>query len=308
MKSPQVSVIVPNYHHAPYLKERIDSVLNQTYQDFELIILDDCSPDNSREIINSYRDNPHVSHIVFNEKNTGNTFIQWERGVSLAKGEYIWIAESDDVAEPELLATLMGELERHPKAVVAYTHSQMIDAEGKPMSLTWHKHGSSGETRVFEGDDFLRRKMLVNNDIYNASMAVFRKSVFPLIPKTYQQYRYCGDWLFWNYVCMHGQVIEVCRVLNRYRQHEKKVTMSSQQDGRKWRDQAGLLKEFSDLLQLNSLERRCLRGRWTKRYLKEGGKKKLPELQNDFPFLYGGSHLDILLYEIGKIFGFLKGM
>ena len=87
--SPTVSVIIPNYNHAPYLKERIDSVLNQTYQDFEVIILDDCSPDNSVEVIELYRSNPHVAHILINEQNTRNTFIQWERGISLAKGKYI---------------------------------------------------------------------------------------------------------------------------------------------------------------------------------------------------------------------------
>ena len=81
MNEPLVSVIVPNYNHAPYLRERIDSILNQTFQDFELILLDDCSPDNSREIINSYKDNPHVSHIVLNEENSGNTFVQWDLGV-----------------------------------------------------------------------------------------------------------------------------------------------------------------------------------------------------------------------------------
>lgn len=68
-----VSVIVPNYNHAPFLRERIDSILAQSYTDFELILLDDCSTDNSRDILNSYRDNPHVSHIIFNEKNSGST-------------------------------------------------------------------------------------------------------------------------------------------------------------------------------------------------------------------------------------------
>ena len=66
--SPLVSVIIPSYNHEKFLKERIDSVLNQTFQDFELIILDDLSPDNSREIIESYRAHPKVSHIIFNEK------------------------------------------------------------------------------------------------------------------------------------------------------------------------------------------------------------------------------------------------
>ncbi|MCH5307587.1 MAG: glycosyltransferase family 2 protein [Prevotella sp.] len=129
----KVSVIVPNYNHAPYLKERIDSILSQTYQDFELILLDDCSTDNSREVLEHYRGNRHVSHIVINEANTCNTFLQWDKGIMLAKGEYIWVAESDDVAMPGFLKTLVGVLEQYPQAVVAYVHSQMIDSESRPL-------------------------------------------------------------------------------------------------------------------------------------------------------------------------------
>ena len=101
MRSPLVSVIIPNYNHAVYLDERIKSVLNQTYQNFELIILDDCSPDNgaSMAIIEKYRNNPHISHIVYNDVNSGSTFKQWHKGLELAKGDLIWIAESDDNCE-----------------------------------------------------------------------------------------------------------------------------------------------------------------------------------------------------------------
>jgi glycosyltransferase involved in cell wall biosynthesis len=84
-----ISVIVPNYNHAKFLKERIDSILNQTIQDFELIILDDCSTDNSREIIESYRQLPNVS-IFYNSKNSGSPFKQWKKGINRAKGKYIW--------------------------------------------------------------------------------------------------------------------------------------------------------------------------------------------------------------------------
>ena len=83
--SPTVSVIIPNYNHAPYLRQRIDSVLQQDYQDFEVILLDDCSKDDSRQVLENYRDHPKVSHVVYNEQNTGNTFIQWERGINLAE-------------------------------------------------------------------------------------------------------------------------------------------------------------------------------------------------------------------------------
>ena len=97
---PQVSVIVPNYNHASYLRQRIESIINQTYQDFELIILDDCSTDHSKEIIESYRNHPRVNQIVYNTENSGSTFKQWNKGVELAEGECIWFAESDDWCEP----------------------------------------------------------------------------------------------------------------------------------------------------------------------------------------------------------------
>ena len=300
-----VSVIVPNYNHAPYLKERIESILGQTYQDFELILLDDCSTDNSREVLEDYRHHPKVSHVIINDQNTCNTFKQWERGIRLSQGAYIWIAESDDVAEPRFLETLVGTLEQHPDAVVAYAHSQMIDSESHDLDFSWHPHGSNGQTLVYDGHWYLRHRMLVHNNIYNASMVLFRKAVFERIPTDYQQYRYCGDWLFWNHVCTFGQVVEVCQVLNRYRQHKRKVTMDSQQDGRKWRDIAGILRELADMLQLNPLQRRCLKGRWTKRFNKENG-SALADIRQEFPDLYGGSTCDIILYETGKLFGFLK--
>lgn len=301
----KVSVIVPNYNHAPYLRERIDSILKQTYQDFELILLDDRSTDTSRDVLNGYKDHPRVTHVVLNEENTGNTFLQWERGIRLATGEYVWIAESDDVAEPQFLEVLVGELERHPEAVVAYSHSRMIDSQSRPLNYSWHPHGSDGQTHIYDGRWFLRHKMLVHNHIYNASMTVFRKSSCLQVPTTYQQYRYCGDWLFWNHLCVLGQVIEVSQVLNLYRQHERKVTVDSQHDGRKWRDIAGILTEVSDMLHLSPLQRRCLRGRWTKRFRKENG-HHLQELRKEHPALYGGTWVDTMCYETGKLFGFLK--
>ena len=302
---PTVSVIIPNYNHAPYLRQRIDSVLHQTYRDFEVIILDDCSPDDSRRVIDDYRHDPRVSHIVLNQENTGNTFVQWQRGIALAQGDYIWIAESDDVAEPQLLQTLMAELLANPQAVVAYCHSRMIGTDGEPLDMTWHPHGSSGRTLTYDGPTFARRKMLVKNHIYNASMVVFRKSVFALLPTDYQHYRYCGDWLFWTYVCLHGQVVEVCRPLNLYRQHQNKVTAHSKMNGGMWRDLGGIMRRYVHLFHLNTLQRHCLRGRWTKRFRKEATAADLP-IRREFADIYGGTSADILLYEVGKLFGFLR--
>lgn len=112
MENPKVSVIIPNFNHEKYLDERIQSVLNQTYTDFEVIILDDVSKDNSKEVIEKYRSNPHVSNIVYNTENSGSTFKQWAKGFNLAKGGLIWIAESDDSCSPKLLEKLVNEFEK----------------------------------------------------------------------------------------------------------------------------------------------------------------------------------------------------
>ncbi|MFT7619692.1 MAG: glycosyltransferase involved in cell wall biosynthesis, partial [Planctomycetota bacterium] len=94
---PLVSVIVPNYNHAKFLGPRLESVFAQTFQDFEVIYLDDASNDNSNEVANSFNSDPRMS-MVLNQENSGSPFVQWNKGVSMAKGDLIWIAESDDRA------------------------------------------------------------------------------------------------------------------------------------------------------------------------------------------------------------------
>src|ERR1700730_12479921 len=94
VNQPKVSVIIPNYNHAPYLRQRINTVLRQTFQDFEVILMDDCSTDEGRSIIAEYAVGPRVK-VQLNERNSGSTFKQWKKGITLARGEYIWIAESD---------------------------------------------------------------------------------------------------------------------------------------------------------------------------------------------------------------------
>lgn len=307
--SPTVSVIIPNYNHAPYLKERIDSVLNQTYQDFEVIILDDCSPDNSVEVIEQYRSNPHVSHILINEQNTRNTFIQWERGISMAKGRYIWIAESDDVAEPQLLETLIGQLEQHPDASVAFCHSRLIDADGALLSEQNTKNPAQpGQITIDDSCTFLRH-LLIFNYIYNASMAVFRRDVYDRANPDYKQFRYCGDWHFWASVCAAGRVIEVYDMLSRFRQHQRKVTEDSKKDVfHVWNDEMKTIRYIASLCKLTTLEQRCLKGRLSKRLRRaDMTEEERQQLRNECPSLCSGNTLDIICYELGKnLFGFLR--
>jgi len=130
---PKVSVIIPNYNHARFLPKRIESILNETFQDFELILLDDCPTDDSRSILSSYAGDPRVK-IEFNKVNSGSTFKQWNDGVRFARGNYIWIAESEGYVYWRLLEKLVARLDSEPSAVLCYCRGFEVK-EGEVVGL-----------------------------------------------------------------------------------------------------------------------------------------------------------------------------
>ena len=228
MNRPFVSVIIPNYNHSQYLDQRIQSVLNQTYKNFEVIILDDKSSDNSEEVINKYRSNPHVTHVVFNEFNSGSTFIQWNRGFQLAEGEIIWIAESDDYCDSYFLEILVEAYCSSPGCVVAYSSSQYVDSYGSYLHTEGHE---DEKTYDYEGAKFIQQKLAYGCAIWNASSAIFSKSIALSLDQQYQDYKACGDRLFWIFMSEKGNVVHVNRRLNYFRQHLNKVSPKRQLDG-----------------------------------------------------------------------------
>lgn len=225
---PLVSVVIPNYNHARYLGERIQSVLNQTYQHFELIFLDDCSTDNSREVMERYRANEHVSHIVYNDVNSGSTFKQWDKGISLAKGQLIWIAESDDRCEPTLLEKLVQQFEKNENLVMAFCKTIAFTNDGKeqrldPLPLL--------EDNIFEGSEFISLYMSHGNPVINASSCTFKKDVVLNIDRCYETFKGAGDRLFWIEISEHGKVTVVNEWLNYMRSHANNSTKRFNHDG-----------------------------------------------------------------------------
>lgn len=216
-KQPLVSVIVPNYNHARYLEQRLDSVFGQTYQNFEVIILDDCSTDNSLEVINRYKDNPHLSQIVVNETNSGSVFKQWDKGINLANGELIWIAESDDYCELNMLEELVKAYLAKPNVVVAFCQ-YIIFGEGYVITPKSHK------TWYFKGDDYICNRLVRFNEISNASGAIFSKDAYKHISKEYLSYRSAGDLCFWCEILQHGDCVHVGKNLTYFRQNASSVT------------------------------------------------------------------------------------
>ncbi len=234
----KVSVILPNYNHSKYLNQRIDSILNQTYKDFELIILDDKSPDNSAEVIESYRGHEKITHIVINEQNSGSTFKQWDKGLKLASGEYIWIAESDDYADSTFLKKCIAALESNPEAVLCYTDSNFVDENGEKtdcwidqLTIPENQETLENGTARHLGIDFVRDYMLYFNYIFNASMVLFRHEALNNIPTDfYRFFRGAGDHIFWTEMIIGDELIHIPERLNYFRQHNNKVSNAMQRD------------------------------------------------------------------------------
>jgi len=223
-----VTVIIPNYNHAAYLDQRINSVFNQSYKNIEVIILDDNSTDDSRQVIDKYRANTKIKHIIYNQVNSGSPFIQWKNGIDLAEGKYVWIAESDDYADPAFLETVMGEMERDQEVVFCYVASNIIENEKlNEASKPWLYYNKLFNTNRwlsnFKNDG---KQELINYmggfcTIINASSCVFLKSAFPAENKNIYKFKYCGDWLVWIEMCLKGKVAYINEPLNYFRIHKK---------------------------------------------------------------------------------------
>ena len=243
---PKVSVIVPNYNYERYLKARIESILRQTFGDFELILLDDASTDGSVSVMESYRDNPHVTHIVVNSHNTGSPFTQWQKGIDLARGEYVWIAESDDLASPFFLERTVAALDGNPQTRICTTGSVIVDSEGNRLKESgFYLWPDDGTAHVYDSRWYLRHKMFKGNKVYNASMVLFRRAGCMDRYPEFVSMRYCGDWLFWAGQMQDSEaVVEIHSYLNSFRQHPVSTTRQSAHDFRGYREYMTVKKRF----------------------------------------------------------------
>lgn len=238
---PVVSVIIPNYNHGKYLQQRIDSVLNQSYQDFEVIILDDCSTDNSKEVIERYRTFEKVTRIVYNPINSGSPFTQWNRGIEIATGDYVWIAESDDWCEPTLLETLVSGITQYPDSVVGYCQSSCISDNQIKFQTS-----NSYLAQYIKGDEFIKDFLLPKNPIINASMAIFKREAYSKISNEFINYKIAGDYYFWIELCTTGNIFISGKLLNYFRHHDKNVSDKAAKTGHTYQDQINLLSRLLD--------------------------------------------------------------
>ena len=230
-------MIVPNYNYAAYIGERLASIAAQTIAPYELIVLDDASTDGSVAAIRQFLDASDIpATLVVNEANSGSVFRQWQRGVELARGDFVWIAEADDLADPEFLAELLPAFAR-PDVVLSYCQSRQIDANGRILSDNYLDYVADIDrarwTRPYiaEGRDEIAKALHIKNTIPNVSAVLFRREALAQVLAAHGEeiraLRHAGDWATYLRLMEAGAIAFSPRSLNSHRRHQQSVTVGN---------------------------------------------------------------------------------
>jgi hypothetical protein len=234
---PRISVIVPNYNYASYLQQRLDSIAQQTVPIFEIIILDDASTDNSKDVIENFRERCDIpSRLVINDENSGSVFQQWLRGAELARGDLIWIAEADDLADPDFLKHVTPTLNT-PGTVMSYCQSRQIAEDGTVLSDDYLDYVTDVDPEKWteeyhvDGNKEITNALFLKNTIPNVSGVLFRRSALLEALRENRNeicsYRNTGDWVTYLRVLEKGSIAFCPLPLNSHRRHQKSVTLGN---------------------------------------------------------------------------------
>jgi glycosyltransferase involved in cell wall biosynthesis len=234
----KITVIVPSYNYETYIKARLNSVFRQTYPIYELIILDDASSDGSvEEIRRTLAAHARIASVIVSSENGGDAFAQWARGAQMAKGELVWIAEADDLAEPTFLDAMVTAHASADDCAFTFTDSASIDSDGFRVYDSYIPYADSiaqgvlSESRTFSGSEFAREALSIANLILNVSGVLWNgealKNALREVADEENRFRLVGDWrLYLAASNLGGHIAYHAAPLNIHRRHRNSITTS----------------------------------------------------------------------------------
>ncbi|MEM6890479.1 MAG: glycoside hydrolase family 99-like domain-containing protein [Pseudomonadota bacterium] len=236
LDAPKISVVVPNYNYARHLAQRLGSIIAQSLTPYEIIFLDDASTDESIATARQILENARVNwRIIENSENSGDVFTQWRKGVEIASGDLVWIAEADDWADTHFLQTTVAAFER-PEVVMSFSESKQVNERGEETAASYYDYVSDiseikwTQSFVGDGQSEILSGLSIKNTIPNVSAVVFRKEVLQKVldeQKTeITQYRVAGDWYIYTQILKLGALAFHSAALNCHRRHDSSVTIS----------------------------------------------------------------------------------
>lgn len=206
---PRVSICVPCYNYAHYLQDAVQSILNQSFKDWEAITIDDASTDSTWEVMQGFRD-PRIV-CVRHAQNQGN-IVTFNSAIARSTGEFIAILSADDLYQPNFLNRTVEMLEAHPDAGMVYTGWEMVDASGRTIrEVTGMPHAQDG---VYDELPFL----LLGSYIPHCGTLVRRRALDHVGVYDPTLIR-AGDWDLWLRIASRYKVAFVSEALYQYRRH-----------------------------------------------------------------------------------------
>lgn len=228
----KVSAIVTSYNHAEYLDQRMQSLLAQSHQPLEIIVVDDCSKDNSLEVLEKYKNCPNVQVVALQEN--GGYANACNIGVSMASGDYIIFSECDDYCEVKQIETLLNKFSLGEQIGVVYSSSSIVDEKG-----TFLLNDYIGREKRFQKQCIadclissrdIQMYFAVSCVIPNMSAALIKKEIYYLAGGFSEKYKICADWDFWCRLSRICDFYYVREALNDFRTHPTTVRNLSKVD------------------------------------------------------------------------------
>jgi glycosyltransferase involved in cell wall biosynthesis len=290
---PLVSIIVPCYNHGKYLRQRLDSIYQQTYPNYEVILLDDHSTDESAQILNEFASTyGQKTFLEINLINSGSPFKQWSKGLQLAKGELIWIAESDDFCDPNFLAELVPAF-INEAVMLAFSQIRFTNEEGNTDVWSMEQYLPEFGPRTWRSPFTVSAHKLVQkawnrrNIIPNASAALFRRHhhLDLLGNNEWLHMRVCGDWLFYLTIVRGGLVHYTPKTTNYYRQHQSNSSVAMHQQAKYLDEHISVAQSLASLYKLNASDVKKMQAELIQRWTQHHGEAIPAEQQQKIDFL-----------------------
>lgn len=232
-ESPLVSVVFTSYNHIEYLRQALDSLINQTYKNIEIIIVDDCSTDNSQIVLKEYEHLPNVI-LKLNTTNSGSYVKASNYGASFANGDYILFAQCDDYADACQIEKLVDFAIKNPEIGVVFSRSNLVDKNGEfisdDYSIRERKFRETCNSNCLISKQQMFEFLTVSCVIPNLSAALIRRDVYQKLEGLSEKYLVAADWEFWLKVSEISDFYYISESLNNFRQHDTTIRSKTKID------------------------------------------------------------------------------
>ena len=241
---PKVSVCIPTYNTARYLPEAIESALRQNFEDYELLICDNASTDETPEICSRYRDS-RLRYERFDEF-VGQA-ANWNRCLDLATGQYIVLLHSDDILRPDFLQRAANVLDKHPEVGLIHCTVQHINQNGDPLYV----QKLYDEDQIEEGEVTFKR-LLLEGCLVNPAGLMVRRTVYEQVGRFTEEIVWGVDWHMWMRIALQAKTAYLAEALAEYRQHAQSGTSGVMAEARNGKDEMWM---FDDIFRLVPVSR-----------------------------------------------------